>query len=158
MTPLAAARSPRIRRATLEDLPAIAELERVCFEPHRLASRASLRRSLTSSRQSVWVVDAPGSRPPLAGLLVLWHFPRMVRVYDVASHPDARGTGVGYALMRHTERLARDAGCRHVQLEADPRTNGLVGWYERQGYEVVARLPGFYHGGRDAVRMRKQVM
>ncbi|HET6398576.1 MAG TPA: N-acetyltransferase [Candidatus Thermoplasmatota archaeon] len=144
-----------IRRAGPQDLEDILELERLCFEPHRLASARSLRRSLTSSRQSVWVVPDGTLRPPLAGLLVLWHFPRMLRVYDVASHPGARGRGVGFALMRHAESLARGSGRRVVQLEADPEAPGLVRWYEDQGYAVVARLPGFYAGGHDAVRMRK---
>ena len=157
----------RIRRATEEDLPALQALERLCFQPWRQASRTSLRRSLRSARQSVWVVDQPssadagkvrrGGSPGLLAALVLWHHKTLLRVYGIATHPQARGQGVGQALMAHAEDLARRAGCAWVSLEADPQEPGLVGWYERQGYGVVARLPDFYGPRRHAVRLRKAV-
>lgn len=153
---MAAARNHRIRRATPEDLDAIEDLERLCFQPFRLASRRSLRRSLSSRRQSVWVIDR--KEGGLAALLVLWHFPHRVRVYDVATHPDERGKGLGLALMHHAEALARRAGCAWMSLEADPKEPGLVPWYERQGYAVVARLPGYYRNGRAAVRMTQRLV
>lgn len=161
----------RIRRATRRDLDALVALESLCFQPFRRASRRSLARSLRSPRQSVWVVDASAPTPgagspsapaprnapnPLAALLVLWHHPHRVRVYDVATHPDLRGHGLGNALMRHAEELARKAGCALVSLEADPREPGLVPWYERQGYRVVVRLADFYAKGRPAVRMVRE--
>jgi [ribosomal protein S18]-alanine N-acetyltransferase len=143
----------RVRRARPSDLEAIAALEAAAFQPFRRASRASLRRSLASARQSVWVVDAPAGG--LAALLVLWHHPRLVRVYDVATRPDLQGQGLGSRLMEHAEELARKAGARIVSLEADPREAGLVEWYLHRGYSIVARLPGYYAPGRAAVRMRK---
>lgn len=144
-----------IRRATLLDLPAIRALEHAAFQPYRQASDRSLRRSLTSTRQSVWVIDAKGG---LAALLILWHHPHRLRVYDVASHPDCQGQGLGLALMRHAETLARKKGRRWVSLEADPKEPGLVRWYERQGYAIVGKpLPHYYHNGNAAVRMTKIV-
>ena len=143
-----------VRRARLADLPAIRELEAACFQPYRQASPASLRRSLSSPRQSVWVLDGADG---LDGLLVLWHHPRRVRVYDVAVHPRRQGHGLGLALMAHAESLARRAGCRFVSLEADPKEPGLVAWYAAQGYAEAARLPGYYKDGRAAVRMAKEL-
>lgn len=159
----------RIRRARPRDLDDLAALERAAFQPYRQARRASLRRSLASARQSVWVIDAKGPTPRargpatphgggrLAALLVLWHFPHRVRVYDVAVRPDLQGQGLGLLLMHHAEALARKAGAAKVSLEADPREPGLVPWYKRQGYSVVARLPRYYRNGRAAVRMAKPV-
>lgn len=148
-----------IRRARRTDLPAIRALEAACFQPYRQASVASLRRSLSSRRQSVWVLDGKGGRKPgrLDGLLVLWHHRHRLRVYDVAVHPERQGTGLGRALLAHTEALARKHGCAWVSLEADPKEPGLLAWYERQGYASVARLPAYYKDGRAAVRMTKRV-
>jgi [ribosomal protein S18]-alanine N-acetyltransferase len=146
-----------IARATVADFRAIRDLERLAFQPFRQASDASLRRSLGSRRQSVWVVRDRALRPALAGILVLWHHPHRLRVYDVATHPERRGAGIGYRLMQHAERMARKAGCAWVTLEADPKEPGLVPWYEAQGYLTVRRLPQYYHGGRAAVRMVKPV-
>ena len=150
-------RAPRIRRATARDHDALRALEDAAFQPWRRASRKSLRRSLASPRQSVWCIDHPARKGEAAALLVLWHHATRLRVYDVATHPDVRGQGLGVLLMRHAEALARKAGCKDVSLEADAKDKALIRWYEAQGYAVVGRLPRFYVGGRPAVRMRKAV-
>lgn len=147
--------SPGVRRATLRDFDAVRALEQAAFQPARRASLASLRRSLTSSRQSAWVIDGEDG---LDALLVLWHHPHRLRVYDVASHPDRHGQGLGYRMMQHAETLARKQGRTWVSLEADPKERGLVAWYKGQGYTIVGRpLPHYYHNGNAAVRMVKRV-
>ena len=158
---------PRIRRARRSDLEAIQALEEACFQDYRQASRASLQRSLERNEdggrkaladgrgQSVWVVDRDGGG--LAALLVLWHFPHRIRVYDVATHPEARGQGLGRLLMEHAEGLARRAGAAWITLEAEEQDPRLVAWYKGQGFDVVARLPDFYHEGCSALRMLKRV-
>lgn len=148
---------PAIRRARPSDYPALRALEDLSFQEWRRASEKSLRRSLASPHQSVWVIEHPTQKGQLAALLVLWHHKTRLRVYDVATHPDVRGQGDGYALMQHTEALARKAGCRDVSLEADAKDTALIRWYERQGYRIVERLPRFYVGSRPAVRMRKEM-
>ena len=121
--------------------------------PWRRASQSSLRRSLASPRQSVWVIDHPARKGELAALLVLWHHKSRLRVYDIATSPDpeVRGQGHGYLLMQHAERLAHEAGCQDVSLEADAKDKPLIAWYERQGYRVVERMPSFYVGGRPVI-------
>ena len=146
--------APRIRRATPADLPAILALEQACFEPYRRASEGSLRRSLRSPRQSFWLAESGGR---ILGLLVLWHFRGTVRVYDVATHPDARGQGIGHALMAHAEALARKQGASRISLEAEEQDPHLVAWYRKQGFEVVDRLPDFYHEGCSALRMVRRL-
>jgi ribosomal protein S18 acetylase RimI-like enzyme len=149
--------APRIRRATLRDHDALRALEDSAFQPWRRASRKSLRRSLASPRQSVWIIDHPTRRGQAAALLILWHHAKRLRVYDVATHADVRGQGLGFQLMQHTEGLARKAGCEDVRLEADAKDKPLIAWYQAQGYTIVERMPHFYVGGRPAVRMRKAV-
>ena len=147
----------RIRRAQPADLDALVALEQAAFQPYRQARRASLRRSLSSPLQSVWVIDADGRKGGLAALLVVWQFPHRLRVYDVAVRPDLQGHGLGSQLMHHAEGLARKSGATWVTLEADPREPGLVPWYRAQGYHTVARLPRYYRNGRAALRMVKRV-
>lgn len=154
-------RSPahlRVRRAhATKDLDAIVELEQAAFQDYRQASLGSLRRSLTSAHQSFWVIDFPGVPGKLAGLLVLWHFPKTWRVYDIATHPEARGQGIGTELMQHAESLARKAGATRMSLEAEEQDARLVAWYVHQGYTVVDRLEAFYHNGCSALRLTKHL-
>lgn len=144
----------KIRRATLRDLPHLLALEQKAFQAYRQASPRSLKRSITSQHQSVWVIDG---HDELAALLVLWHFPHRLRIYDVATHPDSRGQGLGLALMAHAEQLARRSKASWLTLEADPKEPGLVTWYERQGFHQVEQLPKFYANGNAAVRLTKPV-
>lgn len=145
-----------VRRATLRDLAAMRTLESAAFQPYRQASPASLRRSLTSPRQSVWVIDAPQGLG-LDALLVLWHHPHRVRVYDIATHPRRQGQGLGHLLMQHAAALARSASCAWLTLEADPKEPGLVAWYKKQGFRATVRLPAYYKNGNAAVRLVKRV-
>lgn len=144
--------APRIRRAVIADLPAIEALEVACFQDYRRASERSLRNSMTSRRQSFWVMDRRDGLG-LAALLVLWHFPHRMRIYDIATHPEARGQGLGRLLMQHAQALARQAGCGWLTLEAEEADGRLVAWYEDQGFGTVERLDDFYHGGCHALRM-----
>jgi len=155
--PAASAAAPRIRRATARDHDALRALEDSAFQPWRRASGKSLRRSLVSPRQSVWLIPHPSRPDTAAALLVLWHHKSRLRVYDIATHDDVRGLGYGYRLMQHAEALARKQGCRDVSLEADAKDAPLIAWYRKQGYAIVERMAHFYVGGRPAVRMRKAV-
>jgi len=58
--------------------------------------------------------------------------------------PHVRGTGVGRELVAFAERLSRERGCLHMQLEllvprswTHPFKEFLKGWYLRLGYQVV---------------------
>jgi [ribosomal protein S18]-alanine N-acetyltransferase len=143
-----------IERATPDDLERMIALEHICFQPWRRASRMSLERSLESEAQSVWVVR-DGDR--LAAMLVLWHHPKALRIYDIATHPDHRGKGLASRLVDHTELLARQAGANRVILEADPKEGGLVQWYLKRGFAVTLEKLDFYAPGRSALRMEKTI-
>jgi ribosomal protein S18 acetylase RimI-like enzyme len=151
-------RSGAVRRGSRRDLDALLEVEGLCFQPWRRASRKSLARSLRSHRQSVWIIDGVGRGRggAVAAFVVVWHHASKLRIYDIATRPDLRGHGLGRRLVRHVEALARSAGCPAIVLEADPTEPGLVQWYERQGFRQVARLPEFYAPGRHAVRLVKE--
>jgi len=76
-----------------------------------------------------------------------------MRVRRLIVAPEWRSSGVGGQLLRETERLARQHGCRRVRLET------LAGgdaerFYARFGYVVVARLPA-WREERDFVVMER---
>jgi ribosomal protein S18 acetylase RimI-like enzyme len=140
----------RIRTGRPDDLDALDQIERTAFEPARRASRRSLRRSLASLRQRVLVAETRGK---VGGYAVLWCFRHTWRLYSIASDPALQGQGIGTLLLERAIGLARSEGARWLQLEAR-ETPALQGWYARNGFEVVVRLPSYYGPGDDAVRMR----
>ncbi|QHI68658.1 GNAT family N-acetyltransferase [Tichowtungia aerotolerans] len=145
-----------VRLAVPADLPALELIEIRCFRGSRRASRRSLRRSLVSPAQSVWlaVVSHEGRRL-VAGAMILHHHARSIRIYSLAVLPAFRGSGAGRRLVRRAVLVARRNGCRAVTLEADRRNRVLTGWYERLGFEIVRVLKDYYSPGRHAVRMHR---
>jgi GNAT superfamily N-acetyltransferase len=93
--------------------------------------------------------------PPHGGFLVLWDDRRPVagggvkrlderageikRMYVV---PDARGRGVGRALLGALEELARDLGYAVVRLDTGAKQPGARRMYERAGYVEVPDYNG----------------
>lgn len=144
-----------VRLAVPADLPAMEQIENRCFRGSRRASRRSLKHSLVSPAQSVWVaVVRHKGRRQVAGAMVLHHHTRSIRIYSLAVLPPFRGSGAGRLLVRKAVQLARRSGRRSVTLEADRRNRILTGWYERLGFHIARILKDYYSPGRHAVRMQ----
>ncbi|MFI6286220.1 GNAT family N-acetyltransferase [Streptomyces sp. NPDC051018] len=91
---------------------------------------------------------------PVRGVIVLVPHDDHLFLESVAVHPDARGTGLGRALLRLAEARARELGLGEIRLY----TNALM-WenqnlYARYGYEVEARRAD---GRYDRIHYRKAV-
>jgi ribosomal protein S18 acetylase RimI-like enzyme len=146
-----------IRTAASSDEQGLSELESSCFDEDRRASRQSLRRSLTSARQVVRVIDSASTNDnpssSLQGAAIFWFYPRSLRIYSVAVRPESRGEGLGRLLVADAFRMAREQGLARITLEADQGNHVLIRWYEAQGFKVTGQLASYYAPGRHAVRM-----
>ncbi|QIE40850.1 GNAT family N-acetyltransferase [Rhodobacteraceae bacterium SC52] len=61
-------------------------------------------------------------------------------------HPDARGKGAAQTMLDHALDQARKAGYRAMQFNFVVATNtGAIRIWERNGFDVVGRLPGAFH-------------
>jgi ribosomal protein S18 acetylase RimI-like enzyme len=72
-------------------------------------------------------------------------------LYWIAVSGEARGRGVGTLLMEEMERRLVEQHARLVLIETSSRTDYAPtrAFYERRGYEVVAKVPDFYAPGDD---------
>ena len=57
---------------------------------------------------------------------------------DLVTNPDARSSGVGAALMRHMEALARAAGCTKFNLDSGTQRQQAHKFYFREGMVVTS--------------------
>jgi ribosomal protein S18 acetylase RimI-like enzyme len=95
------------------------------------------------------VAEANGT---LAGYLCYGPTPMTEGTFDlywVAAAPELRGTGVGRALLERMEADLQSLSARLVRVEmssveADATTQRF---YEKNGFLVAARIPGFYKEG-----------
>jgi ribosomal protein S18 acetylase RimI-like enzyme len=140
---------PRPESADLEDLEDLIVLEQSGFAPERRESRGSVRRSLLSSRQEIWVFR---EEEVLLAAMTLRIFPKTLRIYSLAVAPDFRGRGLGERLIHHAADRARALRIPRLTLEVDAADARLQSLYLRLGYCFQQSLPGYYGPGHAAYR------
>jgi ribosomal-protein-alanine N-acetyltransferase len=142
-----------IRKAAVEDLPLLLELERVCFKDTRY-SREQIEWLLKGENEATYLYfhnsDAIGS-------LMLSLQGDSGRIISVGVHPDWRGRGVARELMDVAEKWFLDSGAHKVDLEVGVNNKEALNLYSSLGYEVVRVLKEYYPEKEDAFHLRKKL-
>ena len=154
MTPSPATAAVRVRRAEISDLDDLVALEDATFDSDRV-SRAQFRRHLDSDTARVLVASANHRRFLGNALVFFRKGSKVARLYSIASLPEARGKGVGTALIEAVEALARQRRCHSLRLEVHTDNQSAMRLYERMGYRRIGFIEGFYENGSDAFRYEK---
>jgi glutathione synthase/RimK-type ligase-like ATP-grasp enzyme/ribosomal protein S18 acetylase RimI-like enzyme len=143
-----------IRRSTQNDLGLLEEIERSCFPEFQQSSRRTLRLSISSSAQEVWVAEVKiAKRKVPAGIMVLHLHPRTLRVFSIGVLKTFQGKGIGARLITHACNLAMARGSEKISLEARSNDDRLIEWYEKAGFVVHEFLPDYYTKGEHAKRL-----
>ena len=81
-------------------------------------------------------------------------------LYWIAVESTAQGKGYGQRLLRHAEGDVRQRGGRLLLIETSAQASygSTIHFYERAGYELVARIPGYYRPGDDKLVFAKRLM
>jgi ribosomal-protein-alanine N-acetyltransferase len=141
-----------IETATLWDLNAIRELERVCFPQDAwpllemvgvLSLPSVLRWKVLDGEQLVAFVAADVRRSQN----VAW-------IATISVHPDYRRQGLGSRLMTLAE---ESVGTKAMRLSARASNREALQLYQERGYEQIDVWPKYYVGGEDAVVMEKML-
>jgi ribosomal protein S18 acetylase RimI-like enzyme len=157
MTPTPATAAVRVRRAELSDLDDLVALENSTFDSD-LLSRAQYRRHLDSDTALVLVASANHRRFLGTAVVFFRKGSRVARLYSIASKPEARGKGVGTALLDAVEAAARQRRCLAVRLEVRDDNANAVRLYERHGYKHIGHYPHYYQDGSHAWRYEKALV
>lgn len=124
---------------TEEHVSSVAEIERLCFsEPW---SEAALKESLDSELSKFYVYTENGA---VVGYMGLYAVAGEGSVTNVATHPDHRKKGVGYALVQNALRVAEALGLESVTLEVRESNIPAQRLYEKCGFARVGVRKNFY--------------
>ncbi len=148
--------SVTIRKSNAGDLDLLEKIERECFPVFQQSSRRTLRLSLSSNFQEVWIAEkhlGKGKKSMAAGSIIMHVHPRSIRLYSLGVLPTMQGEGVGAKLINHAMNQAIARGCERVTLEAHASNHTLVEWYKRLGFVLLETLGDYYVPGEHAVRM-----
>lgn len=154
MTPMPATAAVRVRRAELSDLDDLVALEEQSFAGDRL-SRAQYRRHLDSESAQVLVASANHRRFLGTAVVFFRKGSGAARLYSIATRAEARGKGVGSALIEAAEQAARRKRRRALRLEVRTDNDAAIRLYERLGYRRIGRYASYYEDGADAWRYEK---
>jgi ribosomal protein S18 acetylase RimI-like enzyme len=79
-------------------------------------------------------------------------------LYWIAVDPDDQGRGFGGQLIAAAEEEVRARGGRLLLIETSSQASyaPTVRFYERSGYEIVARIPDYYRAGDDRLVFAKR--
>jgi len=147
-----------LRRAVLEDVPRVVEIERDGFA--HPWSRELLERELDHAWSHTLLALEPdaGRGERVLGYIVFWLVHDEVHVLNVATALEARRRGVGRALMDAAEEAGRLRGARLSTLEVRRSNAPAIALYVRLGYRQVGVRPNYYAEEReDAIVMVKQL-
>ena len=143
----------RIRRARGTDLAALVALENCVFTADRLSAR-QWRHHLRSRSADVLVADRDGSI--VGAAVVFFHAShRIARLYSIAIAPEARGAGLGEALLATAERFAVKRGSSAMRLEVRADNVAAQRLYESRDYRRFGIRRGYYEDRADALRYEK---
>ena len=139
-----------IRKMTLDDLPAVVELDRMSFSlpwPER-----SFRFELTDNPASrCWVAEVDGK---LAGMIVVWLLVDEAHVATLATHPDFRRQGIAKKLLSHALQNLVKEGAQSSFLEVRVSNMAAQEMYRKFGYKEAGRRRRYYKDNdEDAILM-----
>ncbi|MGK7899975.1 MAG: GNAT family N-acetyltransferase [Hormoscilla sp.] len=151
-----------LKPLTVELLPAVVELDRLCFG--QFWSREGYERELRSINSDLLIlycldsfVKGSGSKVDkgvLVGLGCLWAILEEAHITLVAVHPEYRHLGLGQLLMCTLLREAWRRGLERATLELGADNLAALSLYQKFGFAVAGRRPNYYQErGEDGLIM-----
>lgn len=142
-----------VRRATPEDVPALAALESELFGVDAW-SRAAVREELEGPGRHA-VVAATGEG--VVGYAVSRRCQELVDLQRIAVHPAHRRQGVARRLLDAVMARAHEEDASRLLLEVSAVNTVALAFYADAGFVAIDRRRRYYRDGSDAVVMRRSL-
>lgn len=137
-----------LRLANVNDLPAIANLEKACFtDPW---SAETIQHDFVDGPGQYWVA-VQGEY--VCGYFCLWFVADEVQLVNIAVHPEQQGQGIGSMMMDKVIREAKDRQALYLFLEVRESNEAAIHLYEKYGLELRAKKEKAYHSPTENGRL-----
>ncbi len=104
------------------------------------------------------LVAIPAVGEEVLGYAICWTVADESHLLNIAVRPDARGGGVGGALLRECIRRGDRAGADRIHLEVRAGNGPALRMYEREGFSFQGIRRGYYSDtGEDAVLLSREI-
>jgi ribosomal protein S18 acetylase RimI-like enzyme len=151
--PVARRLKPHIRKARLNDLARVTEIEWSMFNSDQL-SRQSLRRYMQVPSAAMIVAEDDKKIIGYA-LIGLRKGSKIGRLYSIAVDKACGKRGVGRALLAASEQVAKKRKCTLFALEARADNHRAIKLYQKNSYRLTGREKNWYEDGGAALKFEK---
>ncbi|MBN2808232.1 MAG: GNAT family N-acetyltransferase [Deltaproteobacteria bacterium] len=134
-------------KATIKDLPQILTIEQVSFSSPW--SEASLAATLCDPLTLTLVGRFPG-RTEVGAYSCCKIFAPEAELLKVAVSPQLRRRGMAWTLLRESLQGLRQAMVTTVHLEVSEKNLKAIALYEKMGFILSGRRPGYYDNNTNA--------
>lgn len=143
-----------IRQMTREDVPAIAELEKICFSDPW--SESSIASELNNPLSEWLVAEVDGA---VAGYVGSQSVLDAADMMNLAVSPAFRRQGIGEALVSALIERLLQRNVIALLLEVRVSNSPAVALYQKMGFVQVGRRRNYYHNPKeDAFILRKELL
>ena len=139
-----------LRDANADDLDFVCAIDARSFK--QPWARASFQSALDDKQRSVFLV---AQSEEIVAFGLAWSVGEEAEIATLAVAPEARGQGLGEAILHALlERLAM-RGVRDVFLEVRPSNEQARKLYQRLGFTLVGERANYYADGESALVLKK---
>jgi ribosomal protein S18 acetylase RimI-like enzyme len=144
-----------IHPATIKHLDALVDLEKRSFFGDEI-SRRSFRYLLTKAHATTLVDDEDGRIRGYV-MLLFSNVTALARLYSIAVDPEARGRGVGRALVEAAERKSIENDCVTIRLEIREDNQASIALFKACGFRQFGAVADYYEDHTPALRFEKNL-
>ncbi len=143
-----------VRRAKLDDIPKLIEIENHCFPTDRIT--AQQMRYLISKAKAVIYLAYQEKSKEIGGYGICFTPSKRTtaRLYSLAVHPQFQGQGIASLILNKLLSKLKSLDYHFCNLEvrqSDEKTQTL---YRRFGFTPIEQIAEYYADGEGATRMR----
>ena len=144
-----------IRRAEEKDIPAVTDLEKVCFEGKDPWSYGAFYNEIVeNSDKTLYLVALADGK--VIGYMGVWMILDEGQITNVAVDPEYRRRHIAESLIEEMVRRTAEEGVTSWTLEARVDNDPAIRLYEKMGFRGEGIRPKYYeYDGTDALIMWK---
>lgn len=149
----------RLRLATAEDLPAIAELEGIGYNGYMAWELEDFVRDWQTNPYAVYLVlenvSEPTTnpeemvKPPLVGMITGRFLVKKAHISHLIIHPDFQGHGLGDYLLTHWLVFAKQMKARQASLEVRESNFSAQQLYYKHGFTLASKKENYYYNNHE---------
>ena len=149
-----------IREAEDKDLPAIMEIERLCFI-HGVWKEENILYELHENPVAhFWVIELAineNDKYQVVGFCDYWETFDSATICQIAVHPYLQHKQLGSAMMDEIYNDCYAKKIQNITLEVRVSNTPAINFYKKHGFKIETTKPHYYDNGEDAYYMILQV-